>query len=360
MALTQFEVPGISEAGIEFTNTNSSTVAYTFSASGTWTPDKNNPALAECTAEGFPSLNPYVQTWLKANWPDFEKQMKYVGQTPYSLVAKNLTTRAVTEIGKKATIVLKPDETLSFSLNNVPWGYSSSTGTIKVEASAISLVPKVLQFDGNGDYVDIPPESLPTGNEITISFWAKGANELPKDTSVLHADSSGYVLNIHFPWSNGYIYFDCGQGGSAWDRIEKLAEAIDYKNQWIHWAFTKNAVTGEMKVYLNGQLWHSGTGKTKTIAKPAKFRIGCQTSNQNYYHGALAELAFWNKVRTQREIQVGMFKRLTGKEPNLVSYWPLNEFRVEGTTAKVTDLVNQLQGVITGVVLAEDPTFPID
>ncbi|MBW4491613.1 MAG: LamG domain-containing protein [Oscillatoria princeps RMCB-10] len=357
MALTaQFEVPATSETGIDFTNTEPSTVAYTFSASGTWT----IPNFGECTAEGFPSLNTYTQAWIKENWPDFEKQMKYPGQTPYSLVAQNKTTGAVTQVGKKATIVLKPGETLSFKLNNATWDYPKSTGTIKVDASGTSVVPKVMQFDGNGDFVDIPPESLPTGNLITVSFWAKGANELPKNTSVIYAELSGYVLNIHLPWSDGVIYFDCGSGNGVYDRIAKGAEAIDYKNQWVHWAFTKNASTGEMIIYLNGQRWHSGTGCTKPVAKPAKVRIGSQTTNPYYYHGSLAEVAFWNKVLTQREIQVGMFKRLTGKEPNLVSYWPLNEFRVDGATPKVIDRVNQLQGVITGVVLAEDPSFPID
>jgi hypothetical protein len=358
MALTaQFEVPATSETGIDFTNTQTSTVAYTFSASGTWTLKD----FGDCTAEGFPSLSPWAQAWFKANnWPNWEQQMKYPSQTPYSLVAQNKTTGAVAQVGKKATIVLKPGETLSFKLNNLTPLYPTSTGTIKVDASGTSVVPKVMQFDGNGDFVDIPPESFPTGNEITISFWAKGANELPKNTSVIYADLSGYMLNIHLPWSNGYIYFDCGQVSGGYDRIEKGAEPIDYKNQWVHWTFTKNVSKGEMNIYLNGQLWHSGIGKTKPVAKPAKLRIGSQITNPYDYHGLLAEVAFWNKVLTQREIQVGMFKRLTGKEPNLVSYWPLNEFRVDGSTPKVIDRVNQLQGVITGVVLVEDPSFPID
>jgi hypothetical protein len=357
MALTaQFEVPATSETGIDFTNTEISTVAYTFSASGTWT----IPNFGECTAEGFPSLYSGTQDWIKAQWQTCEQDMKYPSQTPFSLVAQNKTTGAVTQVGKKATIVLKPGETLSFKLNNAIWYYPKSTGTIKVDASGTSVVPKVMQFDGNGDFVDIPPESFPTGNEITVSFWAKGANELPKNTSVIYADSSGRILTIEVPWGDSIIYFDCGKDSGGCDRITKQAEAIDYKSQWIHWAFTKNASTGEMKIYLNGQLWQSGTGKTKPVEKPAKLRIGSYVNNQNYYHGSLAEVAFWNKVLTQREIQVGMYKRLTGKEPNLVSYWPLNEFRVDGSTPKVIDRVNQLQGVITGVVLVEDPSFPID
>ena len=41
------------------------------------------------------------------------------------------------------------------------------------------------------------------------------------------------------------------------------ANRVDYAGAWHHWAFVKDAVTGDQQIYLNGVLWHSGTGLTR-------------------------------------------------------------------------------------------------
>nr|WP_236142655.1 LamG domain-containing protein [Nostoc sp. CMAA1605] len=117
------------------------------------------------------------------------------------------------------------------------------------------------------------------------------------------------------------ITFDCGGSGGNFDRIEKTAQASEFKGSWSHWAFTKNAVTGEMKIYLNGKLWHSGTGKTRTLTRATKVCLGSANSGSLYYNGSLDEIQIWNKVRSEAEIQRDMSRRLTGNEAGLVAYW---------------------------------------
>jgi hypothetical protein len=36
----------------------------------------------------------------------------------------------------------------------------------------------------------------------------------------------------------------------------------------------KNATTGSMKIYRNGTLWHSATGKTKPLDRIVRMRVG--------------------------------------------------------------------------------------
>ena len=67
-----------------------------------------------------------------------------------------------------------------------------------------------------------------------------------------------------YPGENGQIYWDCGNDGGGYDRINKQATEAEYEGTWQHWAFTKNATTGDMRIYLNGELWHTGTGKKQT------------------------------------------------------------------------------------------------
>ena len=88
--------------------------------------------------------------------------------------------------------------------------------------------------------------------------------------------------------------------------------------------------------------------------------LGGRWSDSGDFHGKMAEVRIWNKARTQQEIQMNMFKRLTGQEPSLVGYWPLNETKLEGSALKVSDLSkNNLHGTITGALLVEDSTFSV-
>ena len=41
-----------------------------------------------------------------------------------------------------------------------------------------------LKFDGAGSYISLPPACMPAGNEITVSFWAKGGRTCPARTAL--------------------------------------------------------------------------------------------------------------------------------------------------------------------------------
>jgi len=135
----------------------------------------------------------------------------------------------------------------------------------------------MLTFDGQDDWIELPPVSIPSGNEITCSFWAYGGEALPTANSVIEAWSANNqrILNVHLIWSNSCVFFDCGNIGASfdsYDRLMKQINAADCKGKWSHWAFTKNATTGSMKIYLNGNLWHEETNKRIPISQAAKAR----------------------------------------------------------------------------------------
>jgi hypothetical protein len=133
----QFEVLGNSDTGYAFVNNQNQTVSYTFTPSGTWSPNVNDPNVSGCTAEGLPSLNPDVMQYFNtAYWP-YMQYLKYPTNTCYSLVAQNQTTGTTTEVGKQTTIVLNPGETLIFVLNDWPNDYTNNSGSIKVDYSGI-------------------------------------------------------------------------------------------------------------------------------------------------------------------------------------------------------------------------------
>ena len=156
--------------------------------------------------------------------------------------------------------------------------------------------------------------------EITISFWNFGDPEAnPRNSSILEARNKNgqRILNIHLPWGNGRIYWDAGKNpnNNNYDRIEKAATNSNIEGQWNHWAFTKNASTGEMKIYLNGNLWHQGTDKSYTMEGIEEFYIGSMT-NGNFYRGKLDELRIWNKSLEEDEIRDWMNRSVDNTHPS--------------------------------------------
>ena len=238
------------------------------------------------------------------------------------------------------TYTVKKIDDKTFSLEDIKW----QTGTA-VNLKMESQKRRGLVFDGGDDRVQISPESMPVGNQITVTFWAKGGNSLPNYNSLIYATGANNerILNIHFPWVNGTVYFDCGADGSGFDRIDKAAQPTDYKGQWAHWAFTKNATTGEMKVYRNGTLWHSGTGCKRPLPKTVSLVLG------GGYDGTVSELCIWKIARTEAQIRDTMYLQLTGKEVGLVGYWRLGAVAEDGKDRQVLDFsVNNNDGIVYG------------
>jgi hypothetical protein len=50
-----------------------------------------------------------------------------------------------------------------------------------------------------------------------------------------------------------------------------------------------NSLTGAIRIYLNGALWHSGMGATKNILPIDSFKLGCVSYGGNWYNGAIDE-----------------------------------------------------------------------
>ncbi len=179
--------------------------------------------------------------------------------------------------------------------------------------------------------IEIPTDPFTSiSDEITISFWSYGNEKFqPANTSFVHGlDSNGNrSVNIHLPWSNGSIYFDCGNEGGSYDRINKAAAQEEYKGQWNHWSVSKNANSGDMKIYLNGNLWHSGTEKTRLI-DIQNFIIGSRQGGKYYYYGKIDEVRIWDTELTETQIQDWMYKTVDASHPNyanLVAYYKIDE-----------------------------------
>lgn len=169
-------------------------------------------------------------------------------------------------------------------------------------------------------------------NEITVSFWAYGnPGLLPQNSnSILYgtdANNNNRQFNIHLPHSSSNVYFDCGFSAGGYDRINKIADTTEYEGRWNHWVFSKNATTGNMKIFLNGKLWLSGTAKTKPI-NLKRLVLGKDNNLASNYKGKINQLCIWNKEIADSMLTDLMYKghmSIAITDNNLIAHYPLNE-----------------------------------
>ncbi|PLX10503.1 MAG: hypothetical protein C0594_04870, partial [Marinilabiliales bacterium] len=204
-------------------------------------------------------------------------------------------------------------------------------------AYTINFEDQYLAFSSN-DYVEVPSEVFSEiDSAITISFWQYGdANIQPSNSYIFEGrdEDDNRVVNAHLPWGNGNVYWDAGNSGTAsYDRIYQAANFEDYAGRWNHWAFTKNVETGEMHIYLNGNLWLSGTGKNKTMSGITAFKIAGKANAYGAYNGGINEFRIWNTELDNTTIKNWMYKKIDPSHTqysHLKAYYTFDE---EGTLA---------------------------
>ncbi len=169
---------------------------------------------------------------------------------------------------------------------------------------------RAISFDGYNDSVEItnaPFLFARIRTAITIAFWQYG-----KD-SIHHTDTlccSDYAYNVYNPtiainlgtWkSPGKYNWDCG---SPWSFDSRLSGSHKYKTEWSgrwnHWAFTKDAGTGKMQIFLNGLLYDSGTDSNSPMLGITSFEIG--SGWYGGYDGLIDDFRIYDYALSEAEI----------------------------------------------------------
>jgi len=195
------------------------------------------------------------------------------------------------------------------------WRFDEGSGTIAFDSSGndnhgtitgaewvAGKVGRALKFNG-AEYVEVPTAAWSSiEKQATVAFWAYGDPDAQPQANFIFGafQNDARVMSAHVPWSDGTVYFDAG--GSSYDRISKAATAAEYEGSWQHWTFTKDADTGEQSIYLNGFLWHSGTGMTRTMTGVTTFTIGCRPGPTEYYVGMVDDFRLYDYALSLGEV----------------------------------------------------------
>ena len=154
-----------------------------------------------------------------------------------------------------------------------------------------------LDFDGDGDYVQLPDINDSITTEGTVSIWLKLASDPPTGNPQSGLIYLNNVTNLptHYPYNNGSIYIAILRES---DRFT-LADGGFNKAVWHHIAITSKPGANNWVMYRNGAQIGNATGdNTLTITNA---QIG--TSEDDYdFNGLIDHVMIYNRALSASEI----------------------------------------------------------
>ena len=213
--------------------------------------------------------------------------------------------------------------TIEFKLHSIggPTGLQIDgiNGTYKPSSNKVS----VLSFDGKDDYVALPAVNNDYSQGFTVEAWVQYSSFKQSWSRIIEFGNGPGQNNIvlgHVGTSKNigfHLYTTSGL------HTIEIANALEI-GKWTHIAVTISE-SREGKLYQNGQLVQSKPFALPDIVnRKLNYIAKSSWAQDGYFEGEIAEVRVWNIVRTPEEIKQNINSRLSGNEPGLVGYYPLN------------------------------------
>lgn len=225
-----------------------------------------------------------------------------------------------------------------------PVKIASADGVEVSQASSVFIltIGKTLVQKAPG-FVSSNSMEMDWDNEIelsnfTVEWWARVTNTRGNggftcNNQAIFSFKANYELYVRF---GDIVYADSG-GNNLYNFLQIKTMGIDANydsgdpnnrplkwGEWIHFAHTYNAATGDVVLYMNGNEVNRNNGG---VGKTFKF-TGLDLCGAGSYHQDVIELAqvrMWKTTRSAAQISKFMKKEVKYNDPNLVFYLPMNE-----------------------------------
>ena len=183
------------------------------------------------------------------------------------------------------------------------------------------------------------PEQVDLTN-FTLEWWARctntyGTGGFSVNNQAMFSFNANKELYIRF---GDIVYVDQNTGRNMYNFLQIKTMGIDAnydsgdpnKNplkwgEWIHFAHTYDAATGDVVLYMNGKEVNRNNGGAGTVFN----FTGCSMfgSGRTYFKDIIemCQLRMWKTTRTAAQIAKNMKKEVKYDDPNLLFYFPMNE-----------------------------------
>lgn len=160
-------------------------------------------------------------------------------------------------------------------------------------------------FDGVDDFL-ISPTNLTTtlGDTATVAFWIRttqvGSTFPYTSPTIIGVEQAGGSNDIYWGTIN-----NTGRIGIFVGDLGVVSASPINNNQWTHIALTRNRITGQIRVYVNGDLSNTNNLTDTTIKTTAFSSIGRMENTGGspvYFNGSIDELTTYTRLLTATEI----------------------------------------------------------
>lgn len=199
---------------------------------------------------------------------------------------------------------------------------TAGTGGFTAQSAA------ALRLSGGSDYVTLGGNWF-SNQVFTVSLWVNPAAAQNQYADLIdnnHQAAINWVVEQNNTTANQYIW---GAGDGSSGIIFNLTP-----NTWQQLTITRDS-TNINRVYLNGVLvgTSAGSGQINYNGNQS-LNLGRWGAGGRTWNGLISDLRMWDHALTGGEVAASLSGILTGNEPGLLGYWPLNE----GLGASSSDL----------------------
>ncbi len=175
-------------------------------------------------------------------------------------------------------------------------------------------------LDGYNDYLDLGQAYAPNGKSWTMECWTK-----------LHKTAGRQILFskaglFRAVFEEGCLQFEW-QFADKWQTWEEILTVK--AGAWFHLALVYRADNNnELQVFLNGRS-AAFQSQRLPIDRESALRFGASEdlARGEFLQGQLAEVRLWDTALASEVLFDHFQHRRTGREDDLVGYWPLSEGR---------------------------------
>ena len=201
------------------------------------------------------------------------------------------------------------------------------------------LVQKAPGFSYDSKMNMVWPEQVDLTN-FTLEWWVRCTNRngnggFSVNNQAMFSFSANKELYIRF---GDIVYVDQNTGRNMYNFLQIKTMGIDAnydsgdpnKNplkwgEWIHFAHTYDAATGDVVLYMNGKEVNRNNGGAGTVFN----FTGCSMFGSGYTYFKdiveMCQLRMWKTTRTAAQIAKNMKKEVKYNDPDLLFYFPMNE-----------------------------------
>lgn len=233
------------------------------------------------------------------------------------------TLPAITLTNRQLAVSIPAQSVTTLVLSNVtpaapsaePWGWypleasaldATGHGYNGSISNHVTFVPGKLgswaaQFDGVDGFIQIP---LCISNHFTIAFWVRTTQSAAigqwwNGRGLVDGEVSGSVSDFGVALVGTNVGFGIGNPDTT-----ILSTTAINDGQWHHVAATRDAVSGQMQLFIDGGLQASGFGPVGARTAPPSLRLGSIQPGYagGFFAGALDDVELFGRVFSAAEI----------------------------------------------------------